>query len=177
MNSWYLTRALGADCFDVMMGEFQKLLVANKASLQTSAVVVAINQAYNSGSMPTTIAGLSALAINALNPQSGSGGGVAAQSSGIAGGKATVGSLCIEGPESSCIDTGCSDIPGYCWSVPGIFQELGMEPCECIGKPKWYEVALLVLILALLILAPGPDEVPATMAAIGRLIVRTAPAA
>lgn len=92
------------------------------------------------------------------------------------------GSLCIEGPES-CIDVGCDDYcsargrSGTCFPVPEIAQEgLGLEPCECVCNPKWYEVALLALVVLLLIATPGPDELAAIAAAASRLIVRAAPA-
>lgn len=88
-------------------------------------------------------------------------------------------SLCIAGPDGGCIDTGCDTecivrgAPGgECFSIPFDVLE---EDCSCACSPPWYEFALLALILLLLFATPGPDEIPAILAAISRLIIRRAP--
>lgn len=164
-NAWNLLRAMGNECVDDLVNSLGAFLTANKTLLETSHIVYLYNEADKYDTLPTTIAGTVALFLKGLD-------GSVTEIAVAAG--VQEGSLCIEGPED-CIDVGCGDIPGWCWSVPALIQELGVDPCSCVRKPKWYEVALAVLILGILILTPGPDEIAGIMATIGRLIVTRVP--
>ncbi len=163
-SAWALASGLTNNCLDPLIDSLEDFIDENKDEMADSQLVSLFYEADQNGALPTTIAEFVALFLKGLMPSFG------------ARLPTQEGSLCIEGPEDSCIDVGCSSIPGTCWSVPALIQELGVEPCECVRHPKWWEIALAASILLILVLTPGPDEIPATMAIIGRLIVRAAPA-
>lgn len=86
--------------------------------------------------------------------------------------------LC-EPVKNVCKDFGCDD---ECWlkhNSPGgaclPVGFLGGNPCECVCFPGVFEFALMALIILLLLATPAPDEIPAILAAISRLIIRRAP--
>lgn len=160
VHSWNTAKAYGAGETGGLLDRLAEFVAAHMADLSTSPFVLDMAQRERNGTVPTTIAGLTQVMINSTLCSAEAGGS---------------GALCIEGPES-CISTGCDEIPGDCWPVPALIQELGLEPCECVRRPKWYELALAALILLLLIATPGPDEIPAIIAAISRVVVRAAPA-
>lgn len=160
VHAWNTAKAYGAGETAGLLDRLAEFVAAHRVDLSTSPFVLDMAQRERNGTVPTTIAGLTQVMINSTLCSAEAGGW---------------GALCIEGPES-CISTGCDEIPGDCWAVPALLQELGLEPCECVRRPKWYELALAALILLLLIATPGPDEIPAIIAAISRVVVRAAPA-
>lgn len=161
--SWGAGQAFSGGVVDNTLADLDAFITANLSLLRTSRIPRVFAQRERAGNLPQTIRDLVDAFIEGLRVQP-----QAAVSS--------AGSLCIEGPDG-CIDTGCEDLGGYCWDVPAALVEfLGLEPCECVYKPKWYEVALLALVLLLLIATPGPDELAAIAAAASRLIIRAAPA-
>lgn len=159
VNAWGTAEAYGAGGTAGLLDRLEEFLAAHKAELSTSPFVLAMAQREKDGTVPTTIEGLTQVMVNSTLCNAGD-----------------FGSLCIEGPlGESCISTGCDEIPGDCWLTPKPLRDF-VEPCECVREVSWYEVALIALLLLLLIATPGPDEIPAMVAAASRLIVRVAPA-
>lgn len=152
---------------DRLLGALEGFVLANREILSTSAVVLTLAERARANQLPTTIQDMYGVFQANWSPQG----------DGFDGGN-----ICIEGP-ANCIDTGCDAkcsaqgwSGGDCWDVPGILEDAGLEPCECVCSPPWYEIVLLALIALILFATPGPDEIPATIAAISRYIVRAAPA-
>ncbi|HYO13342.1 MAG TPA: hypothetical protein VE685_09135 [Thermoanaerobaculia bacterium] len=159
VNAWGTAEAYGAGGTNGLLDRLEEFLAAHKAELSTSPFVLNLAALERAGNLPRTIEGLTQVMVNSTLCSAGD-----------------FGSLCIEGPlGQSCIDTGCEDIPGDCWLTPEPLREF-IETCECVRRVRWWEVALIALLLLLLIATPGPDEIPAMIAAASRLIVRVAPA-
>jgi hypothetical protein len=160
VHAWGAAEAYGAGGTSGLLDRLEEFVTAHKTELSTSQFVLDLAALERNRNLPRTIEGLTQVMINSTLCSAGDSG-----------------SLCIEGPlGESCISTGCDDIPGDCWLVPELLRGHVEEPCECVRTPKWYEVVLIALLLLLLIATPGPDEIPAMIAAASRLIVRVAPA-
>jgi hypothetical protein len=160
VHAWGAAEASGAGGTAGLLDRLEEFLTAHKRELSTSPFVLNMAALERSGNVPTTIEGLTQVMVNSTLCSAGDVGGA----------------LCIEGPlGESCISTGCDEIPGDCWLTPKPLRDF-VEPCECVREVSWWEVALMALLLLLLIATPGPDEIPAMVAAASRLIVRVAPA-
>ncbi|MEM8962484.1 MAG: hypothetical protein AAGD38_13455 [Acidobacteriota bacterium] len=144
---------------------FEEFIETHLRELRTSGIPRHFAKLDAAGALPTTIRDAMVACIEGMQVTGANGTAPAAAE----------GSLCIEGPEN-CIDTGCDALNGDCWDVPEIIQETGVDPCVCVAEPRWYEWALLALLALILLATPGPDEVPAMLYALSRLIIRAAPA-
>ena len=137
-----------------VMGAIDDLVKKNKAFFQKTDFVKNLSKLVKSGKTPKTIQEmLSLLAVGWVTPE-----------------------LC-EPENGSCKDFGCADDCRLRGHSGGGCLPLGLpeEPCSCLCIPGVLEFSLIALILLLLMMTPGPDEIPAILAAVSRLIIRRAP--
>lgn len=131
------------------------LVKKNKAFFQKSPIVKELSKRVKSGKTPKTVQEmLSVFEAGWMVPD-----------------------LC-EPVAGVCEDFGCDDA---CWTqrnspggtcVPLPF--VAGNPCECVCNPGILEFTLMALILLLLLVTPGPDEIPGILGVISRLIIRRA---
>ena len=141
-----------------VLGAIDDLVKKNKAFFQKSPIVKELSKRVKSGKTPKTVQEMLGLFETSW----------------------TGPDVCITGPAGKCIDTGCDDAcwaggkypGGACYPTPtAIFD----EECTCFCNPGLLELSLLALLILLLLATPGPDEIPALLAAVSRLIIRRAP--
>lgn len=138
---------------DSPMAALDNLLKKNKAAFQKTAFVKNLTKRVKSAGPPKTIEEMfSLLAVGWLTP-----------------------ALCeLNG---KCEDFGCADDCRLRGHPGGGCLPLGIpeEPCTCLCIPSVLEFSLIALVLLLLMMTPGPDEIPAILAAVSRLIIRRVP--
>ena len=141
-----------------LIGAIDNVLKKNKKALQKSGFVKGVAERMERGNPPKTIQEMFSLFENAwIAPE-----------------------ICLK-VGRSCVDKGCSnacynlDYPGGVCLNLGTIADFPGGPCHCVCYPGLLEFTLAALIALLLVLTPGPDEIPAILAYISRLIVRRVP--
>jgi len=188
-----VVRLLGRGDIDTLMTQFETLVDENAEALAQSQIVAILAQLDAQGNLPTTIQEMVGVFVQAvLAPPADDAIGQSSGVDGLSGGfNANAepaeggGLLCTLIAGTGCVDVGCSAhcdrIPrfgngGECFEAGPLLEEWVGDQCGCVCNPPWWELLIIALILLLLLATPGPDEIPATIAALSRYLVRLAPA-